>query len=654
MLFDPGKTLIAYNKDTLDTYHDIEVSFDYAFYSEYDVPRGGFCLVFFETSKDVPTIGGPGPSLGYTPNSQSDYCYDKGYKGFAGGYMGIGFDMNGEFGLKTDLVDGLTIAVPNSCNIRGSEAENYKYIASSKNLLYSSKPILIGEQAQGKSNIKFKSIRIIISRAFTEIEVQIKNVEERKFTTILTTKIPTRQNTGVRVGLTHTTIDSYSKLLLKNFNVAGFPGIIAEPELTDCASIDKSNKTMQGKTIVSAQDFVAIPVNGDVKIYSIKNGNLTNTQTIQEEAPSYLIGGNDKFLFLNKYNTYDIEVYYKSNNSFLKTQTISMTAEIDNLLLAEIGGFPECADTDNKTLAVGNNKNIYLWQFFTGSSTYGYFNYIQSLTDNVSGDIGYSVQVENGVLLTGGGTPRISGRRDSFVAYYKNNGLDWIDTPIQMFTSPATGNRYDEFGYSINLQGKEAVIGSPNEIRKKFNTLGHGEAYHYVFATNKKTGIKEWVPALGLGSFFNLNTPAGNFGTSLAFLGNNLIVSAPYENYLYPPDYAFEDKPNSGRVYLFKKTKAGTFTQAAIVAPDYSRAKNYMLFGRYVGLLGKSSAIVGVPYTSVLYPSEIDAYKFGCIFTLPPPHLPININSIALYDGAGYIIDIETLTYMQLLKYDIV
>lgn len=647
MLFNDEKNLIAWNKEVLDTYHDIIVSFDYARYSTVDIPQGGFCIVFFELESEVPTIGGPGNSLGYTPSKQSDYCYIKGYNGFSFGYLGVGFDANGLFGVKTDSVDGLEKPTPNSCTIRDSSENNYKRLTTSKNLLYSENPFIISEKVKNENDAKYKSVRVIISKAFTEIEVQIKDVDDRNFLSILKTSIPQKRRTGVKVGITNTSLDEYTKFNIKNFNVAGFPGIVTEPELRDCANIKNLGTFMGGRTVVSANDFVAIPVGTGVTIYELKDGSLSPRQIIEEAEPAYLIGGNDKFLFLNRENTDEIDVYYKASTNFLKTQTISLCGEVNDIPLSEVGDYPWCAATDNKSLAIGNKKNIYMFEYFSGSSTFGIFGFIQTLTNNPSGDIGYSVQLDKGKLLTGGGTPRVDGRRNAFVSYYEYSGVDWPDLPNQTFTSPNTANIFNEFGYSISMQGNEAIIGSPNEGRRNRITLGHGEAYHYVYLRSRK----EWRVAMGLGNTYSIDSPGGNFGTSVAFLNNNLIVSAPYQNYLFPPDLAFENKPNCGRVYIFRKNRGGTFSQSAIIAPDFDRAKEYMFFGKYVGLLGSRTAVIGIPYNNILINAELDVYKIGCIFELPPEHKPIDFDSISLYDEGGYQIDMETFTYLKLINY---
>lgn len=656
MLFNPEKNFVTWNTENLDTYHDIIVSFDYSRYAIDLEPQGGFAVVFFESTVEVPTPGGPGYSLGYTPSDNKDYCYQSGYNGLEGAFLGIGFDGIGEFGLKTNLIDGLNSNIPNSCTVRKSQFENFGHLATSKDFFFTPAKMLIADKINSEQEIQFKTIKIIISRAFTDIEVQVKREKDLSFTTVLNTKLPLKPRTAVRVGITNTFIDSYTRFDLKNFNVAGFPGKIADPIITDCVQTEFLGDFVQGNTVVSSDKFYAVPVGGSVSVFELRNGKFVTTQTIQEPSPVYLLGGNERFLFLNPENTYDVEVFYRLSNSFYKTQTINLKNEVDSIYKEQLL-YPICADTDNKELVIGDGEKVYVFEYSTGFSTFGFFNYTETLTDHPSGFIGRSVQVDRGKVLTGGGNKKRfdNERFNSFVACYENNGLGYLGNNVQDITSPISGNPYNEFGQTIALQGNEAIIASPNEYRRYTDTAGMGEVYHYVFTRKRGQGQvgREWRPAMELGGFYRLNTVGGNLGTHLSFLGNNLIVSAPYEMY----HFLFkdiEDNPNVGRVYLFRKNRGGTFSQAAIVSPANGsgdqvplRIEKDMYYGRFVGLYGNLGAAALVPFKDVFRRGEIDFLKVGCVFDIPPPHLPIGEDSYSLVDSSGYIIDIDENTYMQ-------
>jgi hypothetical protein len=59
---------------------------------------------------------------------------------------------------------------------------------------------------------------------------------------------------------------------------------------------------------------------------------------------------------------------------------------------------------------------------------------------------------------------------------------------------------------------------------------------------------------------------------------------------------------------------------------------------------------VAVPYNNILINAELDSYKIGCVFDVPPDHKAIELDSISLYDKSGYQIDMETYTYLKLIN----
>jgi hypothetical protein len=647
MLFNPEKNFVTWNTEFLDTYHDIVVSFDFCRYSTGIEPQGGFAVVFFDLDADVPVLGAPGYSLGYTPAPKKDYCYQSGYRGFRNGYIAVGFDLLGEFGLKTESVDGLLAPQPNSCTIRGSQADNYKYIATSKNFFYTPAKLHIAEKLNSESEKEFKTIKIIISKAFTEIEVLIKRESEKVFNSVLKTRIPLNQRTGVKVGITNTFMDNYTRFDIKNFNVAGFPGAVAAPILRDCLQVENLNDYVQGYTTIAADDYCIVPAGGNINIYEVGDGKLNLSQVIQDVGPLNLLGGNDKFIFTQLNNTYNIDVHYRVSNSFYKTQTINLKNDVDPIYKDAVL-YPICADTDNKFLAVGDGERVYVFNFDTGFTLFGSFGYRETLTDHPSGFIGRSVQVDNNKLVSGGGLKKRfdNERYKSFIACYEYNGYFFDNT--QNLISPLSGNYFDEFGSAMALQGNELIIGSPNSDRRNKTTIGQGEAYHYVYAKKKVGSGREWRVAMELGNFYKLDTPGGNFGTHVSFYGNSLIVSAPYENYHYPADMTFEGYPNAGRVYIFRKNRGGTFSQAAMIAPEVGRLDTNMYYGKLVSLVGNIAGAAVVPYKDILKKADLDFFKIGCVFDIPPAHLSIDEDSYGLYDSSGYIIDMESNTHMKI------
>lgn len=644
MFFNEDKNIAFFNRQSLDTYHEIVVSFDYARYSKNDVPTGGFAVVFYNANFTKPKDGGPGPALGYLPSNVVDYCKLDGYKGVNGGVLGIGFDLNGDFALKRYTYDGANTATPNSASIRLGVLDDWKLVATSKNFLNTPVGIKIADKITDEKEIQYKSVRITITNGFTKIRVQIKKAEDKNFFTVLEASIPQQERDAVKVALTSTVLDDATQFDIRNFNVMGYPGVPKPPKFTDCIQNINFGEFFRGEALVSEGNFVAMPVGGKILVYKLLNNKFELTQTLSDSSDLKLLGGSDKFLIANVENTTTVIVYYNNENVFFRTQEINLLE--DSLVNEDLNKIyekpPICADTDNEFLAIGNGDQVavYLYSFNPNAAGFGIFVPTgQTLVETVTGGLGAAVQVDNDRIL--------AGSLKGYVNYYQFDGVDFILQ--QTIFDPTTGNPYSRFGAALSLQRNDLIIGAPYSYKLRYNTVGQGEAYHYFFSLNRQTNQREWRRIMNIGNFFLIDTPGGEFGASVKLKGNNLIVGAPTENFLNPPEQPFEDIPNCGRVYLFEKTRSGLFTNGSVIAPDADKAVPYSFYGKYVGFYGDNVGISITPYTPGGQPSEVNFINKFCVFTEPPKHLPISFQSIALVDNAGYMIDIESLTYMQLL-----
>jgi hypothetical protein len=644
MFFNEDKNIAFFNRQSLDTYHEIVVSFDYARYSRQDVPTGGFAVVFYSANFTKPKDGGPGPALGYLPSNVTDYCKLDGYKGVNGAFLGIGFDLNGDFGIKRYIYDGSNTATPNSASIRQGTKDNWRLVATSKNFLNTPVGIKIADRLQGEEEVEYKSVKIIITNGFTKIKVQIKKATEKNFYTVLEASIPQEDRDAVKVGITSTVLDDATQFDIKNFNVAGYPGVPKPPEFTDCLQNISFGDFFRGEALVSEGNFVAMPVGGRILIYKLINNRFEITQTLTDSSDLKLLGGSDKFLIASIEKTQNIVIYYNNENVFFRTQEINLLEDslVNEDLTLAFEKPPICADTDNEYLVVGNGEqvSVYFYSFNPGSAGFGIFLPTgQTLVETTTGGLGAAVQVDNDRIL--------AGSLKGFVNYYQFDGVDFILQ--QTIFDPTTGNPYSRFGAALSLQRNDLIIGAPYSYKLRYNTVGQGEAYHYFFSLNRDTNQREWRRIMNLGNFFLIDTPGGEFGASLKLKGNNLIIGAPTENYLNPPEQPFENIPNCGRVYLFEKTRSGLFTNGSVIAPDPENALPYSFYGKYVGFYGDNVGISVTPFTPGGRSSEVNFINKECVFDEPPKHIPISFQSIALVDNAGYMIDIENLTYMQLL-----
>ena len=125
----------GYQTLAFDPRKDIAVSIDYSFFPATGDIGGGFCIFFIGDSQQQIISGAPGPGLGYT--TVSDYFLNGTniFKGVIGSYIGVGFDIDGNFSLAgTNITGGYATPQPNSICIRGGESDNYSLVGNSGDL----------------------------------------------------------------------------------------------------------------------------------------------------------------------------------------------------------------------------------------------------------------------------------------------------------------------------------------------------------------------------------------------------------------------------------------------------------------------------------------------------------------------------------------
>jgi hypothetical protein len=172
------------------------------------------------------------------------------------------------------------------------------------------------------------------------------------------------------------------------------------------------------------------------------------------------------------------------------------------------------------------------------------------------------------------------------------------------------------------MYDRDLLIGAPYSKKTSFDNFGQGEVFHYYLSE----GTKQWALVMEMGNFFQIDTPAGNFGASLKINKNTAVIAAPSEAYYLS---GASERPNVGRVYAFRKGDYGYFTQTNVLAPLSSRLQSYMFFGSQVNTF-QNLATVGISYTLDRENAEIGIFNLDCIFDKPPLHLVIPINAIQL------------------------
>lgn len=136
----------------------------------------------------------------------------------------------------------------------------------------------------------------------------------------------------------------------------------------------------------------------------------------------------------------------------------------------------------------------------------------------------------------------------------------------------------DEFGTSVAISGKYAIVGAPKVI---VNGVGAGAAY--VFA---RRGNGEWVQEDKL---TGVSVAGGdNFGISVSISGTTAVVGASRDN--------TTNGVNSGSYYVFKRTSSGDWALVAgpVIAEDGLADAE---FGAAVAI-DKKNVAVGAPQHS--------------------------------------------------------
>ena len=295
------------------------------------------------------------------------------------------------------------------------------------------------------------------------------------------------------------------------------------------------------------------------------------------------------------------------------------------------------ADIDGDTLAICTatlSGSVYIYTYnrdTTNPSTLGTWQLYQTIT---------STQVSSGAGMGNfaqlyGDNMLISNSNDTVHAFRKNINQRWDF--IQTIVSPITS--VTNFGDTVAVDGDDMIIGAPVSQKFQYPEPAQGEAYHYVF----DGALNQWRLAMAIGSFYNLNTPNGNFGNSVALQNNYALIGCPGEEYRYTPESA--PLVNVGRVYVFQKTTGGVFSQATVIAPASGTIEPYMNFGNKVGLYNNIAAILS-PFTPAYVKSYISIYNLDCSFPLPPENIPIPACALQLMDYSGFVLDTISNTYM--------
>ena len=303
----------------------------------------GFSVFLYDATKPN-SIGGKGGSLGYAPISTGGA---NDHAGVVGGYVGIGLD---EFGNFSNPGEGRTGGVttntgtlwPDRISMRGSEAENYKYLTSAVVPGGVDYPTAVTSRPDPTVFYRRVQIEIIPVAGQYQITVKMKTTLTGNFATILGPyTMATVPPANLKLGFAGSTGGSVNNHEVRNVIITT-PGGVRVDKAVDKSSalsgqdltytVNVTNSTPAGIANLKLADTIrnsnnAILTSADFTINSItfnNNGNAGNT------APGYtngtvVAGGTNPFnatlnMAANTTSSFTIKGTINSNynNSILK------------------------------------------------------------------------------------------------------------------------------------------------------------------------------------------------------------------------------------------------------------------------------------------------------------------------------------------------
>lgn len=297
LVFDPTK--------------DVAVSVDYSFFESTSALGGGFCVFFIADTNTQIVSGAPGPGLGYTTLSDYSYKGISSFFGTSGGYVAVGFDVDGYFAVSgTNITGGYTYPVPNSITIRGGSNDNYSFIGNSGNLLNYPNVNYPNSEAISLSTVQneYKTIRVSLLNFSSTILVEFKN-DEGVFVPYYQQNLNlTRPQNTLRAGISYSTgLSGNNNFWIKGINFRGtqgnFYGTITPPVTSNILtqtdnviyiSLSEDNQSLSSYSVLNGYLYYII----DPVTYTFTSYYYSNTAeglsgfTLSEAGLPIIEGGN--------------------------------------------------------------------------------------------------------------------------------------------------------------------------------------------------------------------------------------------------------------------------------------------------------------------------------------------------------------------------
>lgn len=211
-----------------DTTKDIVVTFDYAFYGQAEQGEEGFCVAFTDTSTyKVPiTGGGPGKALNYTNltflSAIDDTFVTRSFAGRFKGWLGVGFDVSGNFALTGINLPGYSNKVPNSICIRDSYLSAYNTLYRTESLASTAfkTPVTLYQSTTGIP--EYTSVRVRLANLGKKVIVDMKPLSSVKYENYLQYDLPKSLPGITNVSLGYSSGKTTPTFKIKNFNLNYF------------------------------------------------------------------------------------------------------------------------------------------------------------------------------------------------------------------------------------------------------------------------------------------------------------------------------------------------------------------------------------------------------------------------------------------------
>lgn len=596
-----------YNKTALDGQHDMAVSLVFSIFNPVSACSGGLSVSFYEDSLGNPYGGGIAGSLAYSPYTNT--ATGSSFQGLQNAYVGIGFDISGEFSKKADgRTTGYFQNNPNTIVFRGSQTSNYELLSYTENLL-DLRGINLGQDFTSEENAKDLKFRIILSQQSKKIKVQ-QIVDQNTVLTIAEQNLQNTRASSYRVACAFVSDDDITRCKIKEFNVYGFSNDFSKnfdnelnSNLFTCLQrISRSSYgATEGKKVFLGRNNLFLE-NSNNKSFSnyIKTIDVSAPYKLQQtivyplcSIHKFMDSDNDNLIVVKESSTNNLQFYRNMGRTIVPEYTVVASA---------VSGFGESASIDQNLLFVSTVSAIEIYK----RSGYSW-NYNNSIINLSGRPYNINFKNNNGIVAYYDGSAQI----------FENNGTD-VYTSVYYVSSIASHS--DGFGLSLDINSYFAVIGAPYKDCA-FSDDGS------VFVFTKNT---EWNLTTILSAGDN---PSANFGNSVSLFDNVLAVGTPGNTVAL--------NANAGVIRVYDLNLDGEANLRSTYPPINLGPNSFL--GTEIDL--KDTILAARTYNSV------SVYSLCCAPAyIPPPVIPpcaiplisdITPGYIKKIDSTGYVLTIQ-------------